>query len=551
MADLSKRGPDCGDCDGEGGERGERGKRGRRGPRGHDGHDGKDGHDGHDGATGPTGPCCTGATGPTGPNDGIVVDPTPPTLTGNGTEESPLQVINVAPQPFVVSTTTIYARIFGDDETGDGMSIATAYRTFQRAMLDVPRLIPEGERFFVDITGIGTEILPDGYVIPNQTASAPDLDFGSPYFPFVLALNIQAEPQPVSLVPASDAVLNGADFVTSLDPNTGLATLTLTGPARASWGVDGLKGKFVVGAGGGFDTGVITSNTTTAIEISIAGGAPTAPIQIMEPSATLAGDAPPPFLFRGGLSAYGPIGLGLGGIRIPQAPSGIFGAGLLMINATSMVAMLCDLENPELDFGFYILSQCYVHRVGVGGNNTSFHGGVTRITGLLEGPVTLSAMDGFSIQSSVVDGVSIDPRDFFDFIASGELGALLVLSTEFRNAPAGTRGAIVFHGGTGFLGNVNFKGNFSDDVIVFDKGQGYLELESVQGPAADNPGVAGVGIRTNDGAYVEVDGATNVAGVAGDVKSGDLPVASYGALPQFDITAVGPGGATGTGSRIY
>src|SRR4029079_15526592 len=88
MADFNKRGPlDSDDECGEGGERGKRGKRGQRGHRGHEGPMGQMG------ATGPTGPASSGG----GP---IVTDPSPPTLAGDGTDESPLQVINVAPQAF-------------------------------------------------------------------------------------------------------------------------------------------------------------------------------------------------------------------------------------------------------------------------------------------------------------------------------------------------------------------------------------------------------------------------------------------------------------------
>lgn len=115
MADINKRGPS--DCDE--GKRGKRGHRGRRGP-----------------------------AVETGPTYGLG-----PTIPGI------LQPEFVSPTEEV----TIYARSTGSDATGDGTTQATAYRTFQRALRDVPGLIPGGYVYTVDITGIGTEVLPPDY----------------------------------------------------------------------------------------------------------------------------------------------------------------------------------------------------------------------------------------------------------------------------------------------------------------------------------------------------------------------------------------------------
>ena len=163
MADSNKRGFVCDDdCGGEGGEGGERGKRGKRG---HRGHDGRDGRDGEMGAMGPTGPAAA---------DGLVLDPSPPTFTGNGTAESPLQVINVAPQPFVSppEIITIYVRATGDD-ANDGMTIATALRTVQAATLLIPMFIPAGVYYTIDATDLidgGAELLPPNYALPAWKA---------------------------------------------------------------------------------------------------------------------------------------------------------------------------------------------------------------------------------------------------------------------------------------------------------------------------------------------------------------------------------------------
>jgi hypothetical protein len=200
MADFNKRGP--GDCDDECGEGGERGKRGKRGHRGHDGRDGAMG------ATGPTGPASSGG----GP---VVTDPNPPTLVGDGTDASPLQVINVAPQPFSSpdAKRVIFANQNGNDETGDGTE-GNPYRTLQQAVLDVPLFIPGGVSYDVNITGLGQETLPDGFELPCWKASLGYFyDNAQPFFPIVAAVNISADPKLSSFLSPANAIIAPADLV--------------------------------------------------------------------------------------------------------------------------------------------------------------------------------------------------------------------------------------------------------------------------------------------------------------------------------------------------
>jgi hypothetical protein len=69
---------------------------------------------------------------------------------------------------------------------------------------------------------------------------------------------------------------------------------------------------------------------------------------------------------------------------------------------------------------------------------------------------------------------------------------------------------------------------------------------SVQGT-----GNGGLGLSATDGAIVRADASTSVTGTGGDLQSGDLAATVWANLPQFDITAVGPGGATGSGTNVY
>src|SRR5574342_861812 len=189
MADSSRtRGSFAGSCEGEGeGERGERGKRGHRCHRGHRGHDG-----------------AAGATGPTGPA---------------ATEGPPFR--GAFPSPATI--TRIFANAMGSDVTGNGSS-AAPYRTFQRAMQDVPDTIEPGNRVIVDITGLGLQVLPPNYALPAIDAPfgiefAYVLPDAGDYYPFTTAtaLEIIANPKLATLAQGSNNL--GVADILSVTPD--------------------------------------------------------------------------------------------------------------------------------------------------------------------------------------------------------------------------------------------------------------------------------------------------------------------------------------------
>ena len=64
------------------------------------------------------------------------------------------------PRTAIANVITIYATEFGDDATGDGTSLETAYRTLARAMRDIPQFVPPGTEYRIDVTGLHKEKLP-------------------------------------------------------------------------------------------------------------------------------------------------------------------------------------------------------------------------------------------------------------------------------------------------------------------------------------------------------------------------------------------------------
>ena len=68
--------------------------------------------------------------------------------------------LKAKPRTEITHVFTIYAHEFGSDVTGDGVSVATAYRTLARAIHDIPNHVPPGVRYVVDVTGLYDENLP-------------------------------------------------------------------------------------------------------------------------------------------------------------------------------------------------------------------------------------------------------------------------------------------------------------------------------------------------------------------------------------------------------
>jgi len=631
MSDMNKRGPDCDDCDGEGGERGERGergKRGKRGPRGHngrDGHDGHDGHDGRDGATGPTGPAGGGGPGFTGPTgrDGSTVNtgatgshgpegpqgpegpegpqgepgqtgPTGPCCTGatgpdasvftdqvnilgDGSPDDILRFNTFQPfEPYVPEIHTIYVRTGGSDVTGDG-SLGDPFATLQHAVNFVPMLIPPGERYVIDITGI-TEALPQDYTLPAwvvpDSAGQPVFNPANPYIFALMGVTIFAEPQLAAAIPAADAVINLADLAVGgnvQDPVTQLRTLTLAAP-RASWGVNGLKGKFIVDATNNSRNAVVYENDTLSIKITMT-DAVTFPLRIMEPSATLTAQAPP--LRKAILSAINIGSLGLVGLRISTPGQ----QGLYADSPGWFSMALCEVSGLGARPAFGVLlphrsdlmHACWIK----GGCNLSSYRAIfyraslfDACTGLdVRGVLTISDTKSVFMTRMVFDGCQAlqSVNHVFAAVPNGtaaELAWWWLDHALIRNC-SNPQAAIFFNGSYGYFFRDDIYANAGSGILC-SAGSGTLHLDNVRTTGTPN---GNLGIEVRHGMRVLATAATYTAAVgtelrggSGAMKVGTLPIRSWvdfvsggSGRPvqnEFDITSAAPNGATGTGSQL-
>jgi hypothetical protein len=434
----------------------------------------------------------------------------------------------------------IFARQTGSDTEGDGKTIATAYRTFQRAIRDVPFFVPPGYFYAVDYTGIGVETLPDNFELPSWKAChgfTPN--FADPFFIVQTSVVLRAYPQLASALSAPNQVISAG--VITQDPTTGIVTIT---DVTKTWTPGALKGLFAFGANALFQHAVIYDNTATSISIT-ANIVPTFPVSIMEPSAELQGNVTQAGFARGAVTSIDPDSLSICGTRIVDLAGD---TGMCQFGGTiwyqSCDLPLGDFNTPvrQLGFGSCNLDNCNFAGQTYINNCRIFNCGVV----LLQEWFLRSADEGLSLfGGTVVDACStIKVTETTGVDTNGFCwGGVLSMSNVLIRDSVGD--AIYWPGGGATI--VNSTINDASGNAFTGRGGLLALLDNVTGA-----GNGGVGIRSLDGAQIEITGTVTVTGSA-DQQVGDLAAAAYPGAPFsiYDITAVGPTGATGTGARLF
>ena len=492
------------------------------------------------------------------------------TLVGSGTPGDPLGVntgpayglgptiVGILQPPFQPPphVVTIYARTTGSDATGDGTTIPTAYRTFQRAIRDVPHVIPPATQYVVDITGI-TEVLPAGYQLLPINSGARQVPPTPPLpFRFGVPLTIRATPQPASTIPLADTTILPGYTVTA-EPGSGLATINVV-PPRPSWAGDSLKGKFLTGSVSALTGSAIYGSN--ANQIFVANNVASIPLaqtlSIVEPSAHL--DAVDTFRIVGCNS------INLQGLRLTtQNPStAAFIAALEITECSQPITELCDIDGLFATMvGLQVLNSASVLRQhAVNFEGASWTPDRCLVLGIPATSFVFGHFQGF--RRTVFDGILAsltDPPVFLANTFGGILsGGWEFLTCLFKNGVA-PNGALFARGGSWNLQDVVINGYSADAIRV----QGAVQLAMTNVTGAGN---GGFGVRVNDGGYVRVTSdATLVMGALGDMKVGTRPVrtwADFRAVAPIkneydtvspavgdEVTGAGTGGTSG--SRLY
>lgn len=138
--------------------------------------------------------------------------------------------------------TVIFVRMTGNDTTGDGRTAQTAYRTIDRARLDVPLIKRDEDNYVIECTGLNEPVTAN-VVLPAMLAGRTGLATypGSPDFPAFFAegdLTFQAIPQ-------LQVTLNPGTTTQVVNPTTGNVMVTDTSKL---WSTDQWQGLQVISA---------------------------------------------------------------------------------------------------------------------------------------------------------------------------------------------------------------------------------------------------------------------------------------------------------------
>jgi hypothetical protein len=466
----------------------------------------------------------------------------------------------LVPRPFSLSTgnspqppfptpqieVTIFSRLTGNDTTGDG-TLASPYRTFQRAIRDVPSIISAGVRYVVDITGIGTETLPSGYQMPVilSTAQLPVANSAPSPFSFNAPLTIRAFPQPFSGVPVANTTVPPGDIVSIVTNADNLTTITVA-PARASWGADALKGAILTSdlspnasaaIYGSDATHLFVANTSGAIPLG-------STLSIVEQSATLAGPASSAPVETAAIICQDVSAIAWQGIRFRSTD--VNTTGVIISNAQRPFFFLCDTDGIGTDGGI--------------GQQLGFFSGVIRdkivdMGGTAFTPQrclflnipTYLIVGGYlaifrtTVFDGCLDALGPKPR----FLAAGAMAqpGWEITNCLFKNS-GNTDAAIYLQAAGNYaLENVRIQGSPGDALLA--EGPSETQLTNVTGGTggAGDPANTGAGVHATDGAFVRIrDNATLVTGTAGDMIVGTLPARTWadfrGNVPtknQYDL----------------
>jgi len=456
--------------------------------------------------------------GVTTPSSNIVSRDT--TLTGDGTAYAPLAVANPAGGvPFSSETITIYARLDGSDQDGIG-TLSAPYRTFQRAIIDVPAVISPGRRYVVDITGLGVESLPEDYQIPVMSSPIYQAEYGDqegfPYFFAANGVTIRAAPQLVTSLTEADAVVTAGSVTSNVDTN--LTILTITTP-RAAWASVDLRGKQVIKTNGPnqatcciYDSDAthlyLCNNSSNFNDgdgplVLGAGGE----LQIVEPSATLRAD---PVASGFPIQCMGASSINFQGIRFETSdPTASNGFSLAIGNTPNPFFEACDVGGI---FSVQIADEIALHS--------------TKISVVMDCEATALVMFNCYVSNInqylyLVGGIQDFKQTVLDGVptlSSGVfVGPIPTPNWGFQECLiTGSQGdAIKCVGGLFDLVDVRID-DATGSAINAESASNYVALTHVTGS-----GNAGFGVKANDGAQVQVrDVITTVTGAAGDMKSG-------------------------------
>jgi hypothetical protein len=427
------------------------------------------------------------------------------------------------PQPPFVTpavTLTVYARLTGNDTSGKG-TLALPYRTFQRAIRDVPNFIPPGINYVVDCTDLGTEVLPADFVMPSWKSAMNMFayDIGREFSYISTAVRVLADPKLASSLAPADAVINAA--VITADPITGYRTYTVGAP-RAGWG-PGLVGLLAHNAGDVFANARIIAATATSITVlsDFDWTFPALDISIREPSFALQTTQTDAGFANTGLQSSHQGGMSWVGVDFIADTANFFGSIGVFGGWTNFECCTIQSFGVHVAPPFCEFIACLLDNFGI--MNCRLFSLGSRWTGFF---IFEPGCFGSTMFNTQFDGCS--PLD----IKEAGMGGILI-ENGFSNGVEGSYK---------FLVNSIVRANAGYGVKISDNYYAHLQNVVGTGNGTGLPPGEQVGVKADSGAQVEVGSGVTVAGADGIYKAGDLPADSSGApgapFNAYDITSV-------------
>jgi hypothetical protein len=405
---------------------------------------------------------------------------------------------NVKPVSMGGARLTIYANQAGSDATGDG-SAGNPYRTFVRAMQDVPLVINDGS-VIVDITDLGVETLPPPSVFQGKNVSILTINNSRDYD--IPPVDVgQAVHYGLTIRARTTLVADPGAYTQSADSVTGKRSVTFT--VSPGWGVDEHKGK-LLSAPGNYALYRIFSNTADTVVVG-GSSAISGDLTIVEESAELVcGDGG-----GEGISFSGAGTVQFDGVRFSGSGSIGYPARNSTMPAATAYFYNCTFDGVSLEhLGTSVSYSSWMKNAGIYAGNSQF------FYTLSENMAWNSRGKGNSFLSEFyISGCT--------FNNCGVIGQVTGSGYETPSAIIWTDRCdfddtqITLRTGRHHIRRTRLQ-NCAGDAILITTGAS-CRLDTVAGSV----GNTGFGVRVSHGAQFNRVGTCSLTGTSGDIQVGD------------------------------
>lgn len=422
-----------------------------------------------------------------------------------------------------LTPTIVYVRPTGNDTTGDGTTVGTAYLTIDRALQDIPTVI-NGAFYVIDVSGYGTyttanPVALEGFVGPknsNYGALPVANGGGSFYCGDVLLFAAPTTVDTLNLPTTTQAADSVTQLITITDTSKAWTPGALVGKFYAEYTASGLNGVYPIYAN--------TATTLTyAYTYSLVGNVILTSAEIVSPSTTIHFTDPnstynSAVVVQGNEASIGMFGVAIdGGVTGIAAITNVFDGGHVystMVDSGGLYAQNSTLQ----------VNGCYFHSPTNNAANSDASLDITDQSSLLvygmyckDLYVVLPGDPGCS--PPLVYGLRLEGSDPWGLGFGDEGPSQAGLVEDASITGASGHGFYVYRGTHNYLRYATVSSSAGSGVFV-DRNCSIMLRNPISGT-----GNAGYGVLVDGGGQVVTDfGSTfTITGTLGDFKVGLRP----------------------------